>query len=140
MNADAAEAEDQLQAPVGARALTAGVASTTLLIAGLAAVALGALVFTTDPGQREQELFAGLLLLFSGSLSTTAILLFGRRTESALADTLRAFRRGLLFGLACAGAAALQLNAALSPPNLGFLLLVLLIVEMIFLARRQHPA
>ncbi|MFI5267406.1 MAG: hypothetical protein ACHQ7M_08525, partial [Chloroflexota bacterium] len=103
-------------------------------------VALGALVFTTDPGQREEELFLGLVLIVAAGLSSTAILLFGRRTEFPLADTLRAFRRGLLFGLACSGALVLQLNAALSLPNLGFLVLVLLIVEMVFLARRQHPA
>lgn len=126
--------------PRTGRSFTAATASLALLISGLAAVALGALVFTTDPGQREEELFVALLLVVAAGLGSTAILLFGRRTESPLADTLRALRRGVLFGLACSGALALQLNAALSLPNLGFLLLVLLIVEMVFLARRQYPA
>jgi hypothetical protein len=126
--------------PAPSRSLTAAAASLALLTSGLAAVALGALVFTTDPDPREEELLAGLVVVIAAGLGATAILLFGRRSDSPLADTLRAFRRGLLLGLACSGAIVLQLNAALSAPNLGFLLLVLLIVEMVFLARRQHPA
>lgn len=122
------------------RSVTSGVASLSLLAAGLAAVALGALVFATDPEPREERLFVLLLLVLAAGLSTSAMLLLGRRTDSAVADTLRACRRGLLFGLACSGAVVLQLNAALSAPNVGFLLLLLLIVEMIFLARRQNPA
>lgn len=134
---------DDTEAPpssAAARSLTSGVASLSLLVAGLAAVALGALVFATDPAPRQQELFVALVLVLAAGLSTTAILLLGRRGDSPVADALRALRRGILFGLACSGAVVLQLNAALSPPNLGFLLLLLLIVEMIFLARRQNPA
>ncbi len=98
------------------------------------------LVLLTDPGTQQEELFIGLLLVLAAGLSSCALLAVTPRTGSPLADTLRAIRRGLLFGLAWAGAAILQLNGALTPPNLGFLLLVLLIVETIFLARRQHPA
>ena len=80
-----------------------------------------------------------LVLLAAAGLGSIFALALGAHTGSALADSLRALRRGVLFGLACAGTVVLQLNAALSPTNLAFLLLVLLIVEMIFLARRQHP-
>lgn len=106
----------------------------------LAAVALGALVVTTDPSQREEQLAIALLLVVGSGLGSGMLLVFGRRGGSPLADTVRALRRGVLFGLACCGVAVLQLNGALNPGNLGFLLLVLLIAEMIFLARRQNPA
>ena len=131
------ESEEQAQTGRGMPTTLAGMALFASMAAG---ISLAVLVFTTDPGQREEELFAGLLLVLAGGLSSTAMLLFGRRTESPLADTLRAFRRGLLFGLACSGAMVLRMNAALSLPNLGFLLLLLLIAETIFLAQRQHPA
>jgi hypothetical protein len=121
------------------RSLPSAVASLSLLGGGMAAVALGALVLMVDPGEREEQVFVGLLLVLMGGLGTTCMLLFGRRSASPMADTGRAVRRGVLFGLACGGAAALQFAKGLSAPNLGFLLLVLLIVEMIFLARRQHP-
>jgi drug/metabolite transporter (DMT)-like permease len=114
--------------------------STLLVSSAIAAIAIAVLVLTTDPGTQQEELFVGLLLVLASGLASSAFLAFGRRTDSPLADTLRALRRGLLFGLAWAGVAVLQINAALTPTNVGFLLLVLLIVEMIFLARRQHPA
>lgn len=116
---------------------TAGLCS--LFLACLATVSMAALVFFTDPGTQQEELFVILLLVMSGGLGSAALLAFTPRTGSGLTDTLRGLRRGTLFGMAWAGAAILQLNAALTPPNLGFLLLVLLIVETIFLARRQNP-
>jgi hypothetical protein len=100
---------------------------------------MAVLVLFTDPDAREEQLFISLLLIAATGLGWAAMLVFGRRTGAALNDTLRALRRGILFGLACSGAAILQVNAALNPPNLTFLLLVLLIVEMIFVARRQNP-
>lgn len=108
-------------------------AAFTFVLALASAMALALLVTTSDPGQREQEVFVGLLLGLSTGLGSTVFLAAG-------AGGFRGLRRGLLFGLGCAGAAVLQINAALSAPNLGFLLLVLAIVETIFLARRQHPA
>ena len=109
------------------------------MISAMALLALVILVATTDPGVREQELAVGLLLVVATGLSASTLLIFGRKTASPVADTLRALRRGLLFGLACGGAAVLQLNGALNAGSLAFLLVLLAIVEMIFLARRQHP-
>jgi drug/metabolite transporter (DMT)-like permease len=111
-----------------------------LLGAAIAGLAMAALVLATDPDTHREELFIGLLLIAATGLGWATTLIFGRRTGSPLADTLRALRRGLLFGLACCGAAVLQINNAFNAPNLVFLLLVLLIVEMIFVASRQHPA
>jgi drug/metabolite transporter (DMT)-like permease len=127
------------QAPSVARSLPATVALCGVCIAALAGLGMALLVLFTNPDTRVEELFIGFLLALATGLGTAAFLAFSRRTASPLADSFRAFRRGLLFGLAWSGAAILQLNGALSPTNLGFLLLVLLIVETIFLARRQHP-
>jgi drug/metabolite transporter (DMT)-like permease len=112
----------------------------TLVLAIVAAAALTVLLLTRDPAAEEEQLFAGLTLCLGSALAMAGVLAFGRRTGSAVFDVLRAFRRGLLVGLACAGSAALQFNGAFSPANLAFLLLVLLIVEMIFLARRQNAS
>lgn len=106
-------------------------------VVALAGAAL--LVLTTDPDPRQERIFIALVLLSAAGLGSIFATAFGIRTGRPLADALRALRRGVLFGLACAGVVVLQLNVALSPTNLAFLLLVLLIVEMIFLARRQHP-
>jgi len=116
-----------------------GPVGAALVIGLLAAACLATLVLTTDPSPENEQRFVGLVLMLGACLGSAFALTFGRRTDHSLADTFRALRRGALLGLACAGAAVLQLNAAFTPPNLAFLLLVLLIVEMIFLARRQHP-
>ncbi len=115
-----------------------GAAPAAFALSGLALAGLTALVLLTDPGLREQELFVGILLVATGGLAAGVLLAFGKATT--LGATLRALRRGLLFGLGCAGAVVLQLNGALNLPNLAFLALVLLIAEMVFLARRQNPA
>lgn len=105
----------------------------------VAAAGAAALVLTTDPDPRQERIFVALVLLSAAGFGSVLFRVFDGRTDRPLADSLRALRRGLLLGLACAGAIVLQLNAALSTTNVAFLLLVLLIVEMIFLARRQHP-
>jgi len=128
------------QAPRHSRSFPATVALCALCIAALAALGMALLVLFTDPDTRVEELFVGFLLAAAAGLGTAVHVAFGPRTHSPLIDALRALRRGLLFGLAWAGAAVLQLNGAMSPTNVGFLLLVLVIVETIFLARRQHPA
>jgi len=115
-----------------------GSAGVPLAVSVVAAVGLLAVVLLTDPGVREQELFVGLLLVACAGLAAAVMLAANKAAN--LASTLRALRRGLLCGLACAGLVVLQLNGAFSIPNLTFLLLVLLIAEMVFLARRQNPA
>ena len=111
-----------------------------LILALAAGAALAVLVLRTDPDQSTEQLFVCLLVATVTGVGAAGNLLFGARHASPLADTLRAFRRGALAGLALAGAAVLQLIGAFSPANLAFLLLVLLIIEMIFLARRQDPS
>ncbi len=115
-------------------------AAVALIASALAAAGLISLVTLADPGTREQELFVGLLLVLGAGIACSALLLLSPRSDSPLADMLRALRRGVLFGLACSGAVVLQLNGAFTAPNLAFLLLMLLIFEMVFLARRQNPA
>lgn len=106
-------------------------------VACLSALALAGVVLTTDPSPREDRAFVVLTFLLGASVSCCGLLLLGRRGGPAASDLLKTGRRAALLGLACAGAVALQFNAAFDPTNLVFLLLVLLIVEMIFLARRQ---
>jgi len=119
--------------PIAGRATLPGGTLFALALSTVAAVGLSILVAATDPGPREEQLFILLLLVLVAGVASAGLLLFGL-------GSLRAFRRGLLLGLAVCGAAVLQMNASLSAPNLAFVLLVLLIVELIFLARRQNPA
>ena len=125
----------------GRRASKIGPSVVLALILALAASgALAVLVLRTDPNQSTEQLFICLLAAAVTGVGAAGNLLLGAHGASPLADALRAFRRGTLAGLAAAGAVVLQLNGAFSPANLTFLLLVLLIIEMIFLARRQDPA
>jgi hypothetical protein len=132
-----ADQVDEANAPPARRALSPQFFA--LVIALLAAAGAAVLVLTTEPGPREERIFVALVLISSAGLGSIFARAFGAHTDRPLADSLRALRRGVLLGLAFAGAIVLQLNAALSPTNVAFLLLVLLIVEMVFLARRQHP-
>lgn len=109
------------------------------VIAVIASAGAALLVLTADPDPRQERIFVALVLLAGAGVGSIFATAFSVRTDRPLTDSLRALRRGILFGLACAGVVVLQLNAAVTPTNLAFLLLVLLIVEMIFLARRQHP-
>jgi hypothetical protein len=127
--------EDQAPAAHQSSFPTLIVAAVALLAAAVAAF----LVVSTDPNPRTERLFVAMVLLATAALGSITARAAGGHSERPRVGSLRAFRRGLLFGLACAGAVVLQLNAALSLTNLAFLLLVLLIAEMIFLAHRQHP-
>ncbi|GEM_PF-3232593 len=114
-----------------------------LFSGGLAAasgLALTGLVLLRDPGPEEQRLFVVLAMICGMALSTAGQLALLGAVEAPIGTVLRAFRRAVLIGLACAGAIVLQLNSAFTLPNLAFMLLVLLIVEMIFLARRQDAS
>src|SRR5581483_724929 len=103
-------------------------------------LALTGLVLLRDPGPEEQRLFVVLAMICGMALSTAGQLALLGAVEAPIGTVLRAFRRAVLIGLACAGAIVLQLNSAFTLPNLAFMLLVLLIVEMIFLARRQDAS
>lgn len=133
------EEPDLLPARSASAAIAAGLL-LALAMAVVSGVALAVTVLGSDPTPDKERLFTIMALLLVTSLSAAAILVAGGRGDSPLADVLRAFRRGALVGLACAGSILLQLNAAFTPANLAFLFLVLLIVEMIFLARRQDTA
>jgi len=137
---DAALDEEDVEeyVPAHARSPLAGAIFCSLVVATVASATLTVLVLTRDPDVPGERAFVGLALAAAAGLASAIVLAFGRRTGSPIFDMLRGFRRGALFGLACAGVVVLQLNAAFNPANLAFLLLVLLIVEMIFLARRQN--
>jgi hypothetical protein len=114
-------------------------AQVVAIAASLAAwLALALLVLTTDPDASVERLFALCIFVGAGGFGTAFILALTHLSGPPVLHVLRGFRRGILFGLACAGAAVLQMNSSLTAPNMAFLLLVLLIVEMIFLARRQN--
>jgi hypothetical protein len=108
-----------------------------LAMAGTAAAMLAILVIATEPTPQQIKVFIGLSCAIATGLSAAGLLVVGARTDAPLRDVLRAYRRGLLVGLACAGVIVLQLNQALSAANIAFVCLILLIFEMIFLARRQ---
>lgn len=118
--------------------------AVSIVLAGgmalFAGITLAITVLTSDPTPDKERLFVLLSLMLATALTAAALLITGRRAGSGLASAMRAFRRGALVGLACAGTIVLQLNASLTPANMAFLFLVLLIVEMIFLARRQDVA
>ncbi|MBV8087668.1 MAG: hypothetical protein JO247_22910 [Chloroflexi bacterium] len=120
------------------RSVHAAAVFFSLVTSIVSGAVLAALVLTRDPGKQAEQLFAVLALCSAAGLGSAAVLAFGRRTASPVMDLLRALRRGALVGLACAGAVALQFSGAFTPANLAFLLLVLLIAEMIFVARRQN--
>ncbi|MHB8619155.1 MAG: hypothetical protein ACYDAG_06230 [Chloroflexota bacterium] len=109
-----------------------------LALSGAGWLGIVILVLSTDPGVPERRLFTVFTVLATGGLGTIAALSVHDARPSRLLRGLRGIRRGMLFGLACAGAVVLQFNAALKPTNVAFLLVVLLIVEMIFLARRRE--
>ncbi|HUZ77298.1 MAG TPA: hypothetical protein VMV93_06910 [Chloroflexota bacterium] len=103
------------------------------------ALAMTILIVTTDPNPERERLFALLSFVVAGGVTTALALVLSSRAKSPAADLGRAVRRGVLGGLAAAGAVFLQFNAALKPANLAFILLVLGVVELLFLSRRQHP-
>jgi hypothetical protein len=133
--------DDMEDLPLQADRTAAGVGLLlALAVAGTAAAMLAVLVLATDPTPQQVKVFVVLSCAIASGLGAAALLVFGGRTDNPVRDTLRAYRRGLLVGLACAGVIVLQLNQALSPANVAFVLLILLIFEMIFLARRQDSA
>ncbi|MDE3077673.1 MAG: hypothetical protein KGJ86_19820 [Chloroflexota bacterium] len=105
-----------------------------------AALGIAVLVLTTDPTPRQEQLFTILVFVGVAALGTILALVLSSRGQSPGVDAARGVRRGILIGLASAGAVFLQLNDAFRITNVAFIALVLLIVEMVFLARRQHPS
>ncbi|MGH2364665.1 MAG: hypothetical protein ACRDHX_08440 [Chloroflexota bacterium] len=108
-------------------------------LSAASALAMTILIVTTDPNPERERLFALLSFVMAAGVATALALVFSARAKSPAADLGRGVRRGVLGGLAVAGAVFLQFNAALKPANLTFILLVLGVVELLFLSRRQHP-
>src|SRR5689334_6637052 len=98
---DADAGTDAVMAPT--KQLLPRPVTLALLISLVASGGLAALLLTTDPSPRELRLFVALNLVATAGLGSVLAASLGGQTGRPLLDSLRAFRRGTLIGLACAG-------------------------------------
>ena len=118
---------------INTRAVVSRMCGGALGVCGATGLAMMMLVLRTDPTPWNERVFVALL-----ACSCSALIMAGSLHLACALDgwlgIVRVIRRSCLAGIACTGVAVLQLMAGLTVANLAFVCLLLLIVEMFFVA------